>query len=100
MSDEPKPEEPPVVPGQQSMFGDEDVHRAWGEWKGMPEMVSDDKVPPYRSIIVHFRSKTDVERFALMVEQPIGPNVKSMWWPKLVQRSFADKRYVSEAPQR
>jgi hypothetical protein len=96
-----EPEPPAVEPvaptaeeeeerGQLALF---DVTEYWrAHWGGMPEFVQDD-LSPVRSIIVHFETAADADRFAALVEQTIGPNVKSLWYPEAEIVRYADKRY-------
>lgn len=66
------------------------------EWKDMPEFVQED-LTSHRKIIVHFRNDEDVAEFEEMMKQKITPKQKSLWWPYMAPRRYADKRYVDEA---
>ena len=87
-------DEPEEVPGQVAMFSDADVHKARQHWKQMPEFVAED-LTPYRQLIVNFATRADLDRFALAIEQPIGPKVRSIWYPEAEIGRFADKRYIT-----
>lgn len=78
-------------PEQGTLF---DLTPVWQvEWNGMPEFVQED-LTPVRSILVHFETDEDVRKFAVAVEQPIGPNLKSIWYPEAEITRYADKRYA------
>lgn len=62
-------------------------------WVGMPAFSHEDQTP-VRSIIVHFESEFDADRFAAAVDQRIGPNTKSIWYPEASELRYADKRYA------
>lgn len=63
------------------------------EWQGMPEFVQRN-MHPRRSVIVHFRSEEDVEKFAEMTGARIGPKTKFIWWPPAERIKSADMLYV------
>ncbi len=89
---------------QGSLFGsDEDFHRAWQEWKGMPEFVQEDLEPwmsclvhfgstvptfgaavaPDETILVHFAAPADRRAFEALVGQPIrrvGSQQPAIWF--------------------
>ena len=65
------------------------------EWEDMPEFIQEAQ-EPHQAIIVRFASAEDVEKFAELTEQNITPKTKSMWYPKLEQKSRRDKKYVDE----
>lgn len=50
------------------------------EWQGMPEFVQPDK-SSYHSIVVHFKSEMDIEKFINIVNQPISLKTKFIWFP-------------------
>lgn len=86
------------------LFGDhDDFHAAFAEWKDMPEYEVAN-LAPYRSIIVHFASKEDIELFERTIGQEMPPETgkvtRSFWFPKLTIGSYKDKRYrdPSEPP--
>jgi hypothetical protein len=94
------PDEGPVVtgakeaPGQETLFGaDEEFHRYWQEWQGMPEFVHGD-LEPSSSIIVHFAKPEDRRAFIALVEQPaISPLTRSIWYPRAERAKMFDKRW-------
>lgn len=75
---------------QALLFNNEE---AWvSHWRGMPEFTHED-LTPSRTLLVHFESEHDVERFAALLKQSIGPSVKSLWFPEAQITRYADKRY-------
>lgn len=65
------------------------------EWQGMPEFNQQDKTG-FRSIVVHFRDQEAVDDFATLVELPITPRTRFLWFPETVIERYADKRYKSD----
>lgn len=51
------------------------------EWKGMPEFELEN-LQPFKSIIVHFNSREDMEKFSKLIEQNITSMTRSLWYPK------------------
>ena len=94
-ADEQEPIE--VVPGQASLFGDNDQFTIAGqEWQGMPEYVSGN-LTPWKSMLVHFESYDDMRAFADLIKQPnITVKTKSVWYPEQDVFHFVDKRYAAE----
>ncbi len=66
------------------------------EWLDMPEFVMED-CNSKRKIVVHFKNDEDVQAFAELIGQPITPKQKSLWFPPIPIRRYADKRYVDES---
>jgi hypothetical protein len=65
------------------------------EWKDMPDFHQED-LQPKRSIIVHFYSKKDRNKFAKLVKQTITDSTKSISYPavkrmKLINRVCTDE---------
>jgi hypothetical protein len=84
----------------ESLFGDLDQFTAWwAEWQGMPEYVHED-LTAWKSVVVHFRNRTDLEEFSRLVGQKIslapGPAGGSqwIWFPKEDWTPYADRRYA------
>ena len=50
------------------------------EWEDMPEFIQED-TDAFRQIIISFKDKESVDKFAKLVEQKIGPKTKSIWFP-------------------
>lgn len=72
------------------------VPKLWErEWRGLPEYVQRN-MHPRRSLIVHFRRKEDVEKFAELVGSKISPKTKFVWWPPARRIKSADMLYVEE----
>lgn len=65
------------------------------EWRDMPEFEMED-LTSYRKIYVHFRNEEDIQKFAELVGQKISPKQKSLWFPYMPPRRYADKIYVDE----
>jgi len=89
---------------QANLFGsDEDFHRAWQEWKGMPEFVQEDlepwmtclvhfgsSVPTFgapprveETILVHFAAPADRRAFEALMGQPVrrvGAQQPAIWY--------------------
>ena len=74
----------------------EDLEPWKKEWQGMPEFVHKD-LTPYRSIIVHFKTKQDVKDFANLINQTIYNKTQSIWYPKVVIEKYMNKRYIDES---
>ena len=49
-------------------------------WQGMPEFEQNEN-PPFRSLIVHFASREDVEAFTRAIGQTITDKTKYVWFP-------------------
>lgn len=82
-----------VVPGQETLFGpDDDFTVAWPEWKGMPEFLQED-LTAWKSIIVNFESRADMDAFAKLVGQNLTTRTRSIWYPEAEIGHFIDKRY-------
>lgn len=81
---------------QETLFNDMDNFEWWKkEWKNMPEFVMKD-LSSEHSVIVHFESTEDRDRFARLVGQNIYSTTKSIWYPKVKIERFMDKRYIDE----
>jgi hypothetical protein len=77
------------------LFEKEDFD-SWREhWVGMPE-YENSNLEPWKSIIVHFACRADMDAFAALVGQNVpGPGPGgSIWYPKAEIGRFADKRYA------
>lgn len=62
-------------------------------WVGMPEFEQEDN-PPYKKIIVSFRTKEDYEEFSKMIDQPLTEKTKSIWHPRLDRDANSLKRWI------
>lgn len=80
------------------LFGsDEDFHRAWREWEGMPDYERTE-IRPFGSVMVHFASDEDRRAFERLIGQEITlPSLRGIWYPKLDITRFIDKRYRDAA---
>lgn len=63
----------------------------------MPEFVQND-LTPVKTIYVHFETLQDMAAFAVLVDQPITTNTRSIWYPEAEIGRFADKRYIDGSP--
>jgi hypothetical protein len=83
---------------QPTLFGsDLDEFTLWRqEWRGMPEFVQDD-LTPWKSVIVHFSCRIDMDAFAKLVEQKLTFKTPSVWYPESAAYHFMDKRYADES---
>lgn len=64
----------------------------------MPEYDQKD-LTPLRQIRVSFASQEDLDAFARLVGQKIGPKTKSIWYPAAEIGHYAHLRYVSEVEE-
>lgn len=64
------------------MFGVSEDKEWKKYWKGMPEFENEDN-PPFKKIIVSFRTKEDYEDFAKLIGQKMTDKTKSIWHPRL-----------------
>jgi hypothetical protein len=82
--------------GEQTLFGDLDQFALWwAEWRGMPEFVQED-LEPWKSLIVHFESRADMEAFSKLVNQTLTYRTRSIYFPPAEIGRYADKRYADE----
>jgi hypothetical protein len=78
------------------LFDNNEFQKDWQkEWKNMPEYKSDN-LEPYRSLIIHFKNKNDIQEFANLLNQKITNKTKSIWFPKLEKKILKNYRYVDE----
>ena len=66
------------------------------EWQGMPEFVSEDK-SGYQRIVMHFRTKRDVQKFAKLIGQKITEKTEYLWFPEKIVESEVEEQWVSES---
>lgn len=66
-------------------------------WEGMPGYEHQDQTA-YRSIIVHFRTPADAEKFTKLIGQKLHKKQKFLWFPEAEIGHFADKSFVAENP--
>jgi len=70
---------------QPKLFGEEVIDEAttWRkEWQGMPEFRHEDTAP-FQKIIVNFKTKEDVKKFAELTGIKITYKTNSIWYPKI-----------------
>lgn len=75
---------------------EEDESKEWKKlWKGMPEFDQENN-PPYKKLIISFRSKEDYDEFAKLVDQALTEKTKSIWYPKLDRDANRLLRWIEE----
>lgn len=83
---------------RQALFGaDEDFHRVWREWRGMPEFKHED-LEAYDTVTCHFASEADLLAFEKFIDFKARRERKRMnavWYPKGAIGGYSDKRYVT-----
>jgi hypothetical protein len=74
-----------------------DIEEEWRkEWVGMPEFIQDD-LTPWKQIVVSFAGPADMAAFAVLVDQTITPNTRSIWFPDAEMDTIKTKRYGDES---
>ncbi len=63
------------------------------DWQGMPEFKQEDQ-GAFKSLIVNFENKDDMEAFAELVEQRITFRTQSIWYPKADIGRIMNKKYI------
>ena len=58
-----------------------DPQSASAHWVGMPEFENDNN-RPYKSMLVHFRTKENFDDFNARIDQLSSEKTKSIWHPK------------------
>lgn len=85
----------------QQLFGaDEDLHRIWREWRGMPEFTQDD-LEAWETVTVHFATEADLLAFEAFTGRKAKRERKrltAVWYPKSAIGGYIDKRYVTREP--
>ena len=79
---------------QEGMFDAEEFEPWREEWRGMPE-YRNKNLEPWKSVLVHFATRTDMAIFFDLIKQPhgMGPG-GSIWFPPAEVDRMSDKRYV------
>lgn len=62
-------------------------------WVGMPEFEQKNN-PPYKQLIISFRTEEDYREFAKLIEQPLTMKTKSTWFPRLDRDANSLKRWI------
>jgi hypothetical protein len=65
------------------------------EWQDMPEFNCED-LHPFKSIIVHFETREDMEKFSKLIEQNITALTISLWYPKVKIDKVTNIRWVEK----
>lgn len=66
------------------------------EWKGMPEFEQEDRTA-FRSIVVHFENKNDVDEFSILLDQTITDRTKYLWFPYKPKAELLNLIYRDES---
>lgn len=74
---------------------DDDLPEWKKNWVGMPEFVQEDN-PPYKKLIVSFRTEEDYQDFAKKIDQGLTEKTKSIWHPKLDRDENTLKRWIED----
>ncbi len=70
-----------------------DMGESWEEeWNGMPEFVQEDHAP-FKTLIVHFEKREDMDAFAKLVKQRLTFKTLSIWFPEAEIERWS-KRYT------
>jgi hypothetical protein len=64
-------------------------------YQGMPEFDQEDQ-EAWKTLKVHFASKSDLEAFSRLVNQTLTEKTRSIWFPPAEIGRYADKAYISE----
>ena len=64
-------------------------------WQGMPEFNQEDLMP-YKTLMVHFRDKKDMEDFSKLIDQQFNKTTKFVWYPKSDVDINTNVAYVDE----
>ena len=73
---------------------EENERKEWEKhWIGMPEYVQEDN-PPYKKILISFRTEEDYDEFAKLIGQNLTIKTKSIWYPKLDRDENSLKRWI------
>jgi hypothetical protein len=75
------------------LFGIEEVEPWRKEWNGMPEFDQRD-LTSWKSVVVHFASRSDYEDFQRAIGQQLTPKTRSIWFPPTEIGHLANKRYI------
>lgn len=83
---------------EQDALFEAESYDAWREeWRGMPEYENRD-LKPWKSVIVHFRTRTDMAIFFDLIKQPYGMGPGgSIWFPEAEIGRMTDKRYIDRS---
>ena len=82
--------------GLKGFFKEEKIESWRKEWQGMPEFVQEDQ-SPFKSILIHFETREDMDVFSKLVDQKLTLKTKSIWYPKMEYEKILNKRYVDES---
>jgi hypothetical protein len=62
----------------------------------MPEFIQEDQ-SPFKSLLIHFKTRNDMDAFAQLIGQRITKRTKFIWYPKAVKEKLINKRCVDES---
>jgi hypothetical protein len=81
---------------QKTFFDD---HPSWTDnWVDMPAHEHKN-LEPWRSLQLHFRNDADLQEFARLLNQPVSPTTKYLWYPKAEIDHTFNKRVVFTFPK-
>ncbi len=66
------------------------------EWEGMPE-YQQEKIMPYKEVIVRFKTKEDMDLFYDTICQKAPNKLKSIWFPKTKKKEPMKDVYTDES---
>lgn len=79
----------------ETLFDIEEFEKWREHWKNMPEYKQED-LTPFQSVIVHFESREDMDRFAKLIGQKLTYKTKSVWYPEAEIGHMMDKLFVDD----
>ena len=52
----------------------------------------------YKALVIHFLSAEDMDAFARLVGQTVGPKTRSIWYPEQKYMEAGSQRFVVDEP--
>ena len=80
---------------QHALFDLEALKVVNQEWVGMPGYRNENQAP-WKSILVHFENRADLEAFAALVGQRLTGDTRSIWYPEAEIGRMVTKRFIQE----
>lgn len=72
-----------------------DIPKDWEtHWQGMPAFNQENQMP-FKSILVHFKDREDMNEFSELVNQIVNKKTQSIWYPKAKIGRISNKIYVT-----
>lgn len=78
--------------GQAALFPDCEGTLWANEWHDMPEFVQED-LTPFKSLIVHFETQEDLDKFSELVGRKLYTTTQSIWFPEEEIGRYSNKRF-------